>query len=58
MNFLKQKTNFDAIKEMTIDELAQFLTDVECGDGLCADRELVRSQYKAWLESVVNENNG
>lgn len=57
MSLLKPYTNFEKIKAMDIDEMADFLC------GLCADVAMLaiygvemRSPNKQWLESEVTEN--
>ena len=59
------KTNFEKIKEMSIDEMAQFLTRVNCayaedcmvGASNCKHPEIGCSVcFKEYLESKVNND--
>lgn len=59
----RKKTNFDRIKEMTVDEMAKFIPDwsytgaCKCGEKSYVDcNNECENCVKEWLESEVNEN--
>jgi len=59
MSLLKQKTNYDRIREMTVDEMAAVIAN--CGCRYCIYEDLPCTEdccmdgVKYWLESEVTE---
>lgn len=58
MKILKQLTNFDKIKTMSVDEFAVFLTEFECFDlcentGSCRTNRDCINGLKKYLETEI-----
>ena len=53
----EKQTNYDHIRNMSVEELGDFLLDIHCTAWLCAandDTDYVFKYDKEWLESEVD----
>lgn len=47
-------TNYEKIKSMNIDEMAEFLTNIAVGANIYANKHCIRKDFKQWLEKETD----